>query len=98
MLFRIQSAYYLGAKNPSNLDTLIEIATNIGINAGDFADQISSDEIEIELHRELQFARALGMNSFPSLVLKNNDSYWNIPIDYHNPEIMIPSGKRHPLN
>ncbi len=89
LLFGIQSAYYLCAKNPSNLDTLIEVASHMGIEANDFADQISGDDIEIKLQLELQFARSLGMNSFPSLVLKNNDSYWNIPIDYHNPASMI---------
>ena len=56
MILGIQQAYYLNAKNPSNVDVLSEIADNIGLNVKKFKQDINSPAIELLLKEQLQLA------------------------------------------
>lgn len=87
MLTAIQHAYYLQAKNPSNLDVLTQLAVNIGLNSADFVSQFQSDKLQEQLLKEITFSRNLPINGFPSLVLANNAQATVIPIDYQNWQI-----------
>jgi len=78
----IRQAYYQQARNPSDLDVLIDIAVSIGLYRQRFIDDISSDECESQLQKEIQQCRDLDVFSFPSLVLKQGKSYTSLDIDY----------------
>lgn len=86
MITTIQQAYYQHAKNPSNRDTLIDCAKNIGIATEAFANALDSDETKQRLVAELNFAQSIGGNSFPSLILHNkrDRTLHLLPIDYLN--------------
>lgn len=88
MIQGIQEAYYLQAKNPSKLNTLIEVATSIGLNPEQFTHDINSQAIEQQLQEQLQLARQLSSQGFPSLVLRQRDSFYAIPLDYNNSHAM----------
>ena len=86
----IQRAYYLHARNPSDRDTLIALAGEIGADTGRFAADLDSPETRQELEREMTRARHLGVNGFPSLVLDPGDGAARpVPVNYHAPRAML---------
>jgi len=84
MLLTIQQAYYLDAKNPSDLATLLNIAGKIGLDEKRFADDIASKACQKTLEHEIKLCRDMGINSFPSLILKQAKSYTLLDIDYND--------------
>jgi putative protein-disulfide isomerase len=46
MIEAIQQAYYLDARNPSDVDTLIDLAAEIGLDRERFSGEISGDAVE----------------------------------------------------
>ncbi len=86
MTTAIQNAYYQQARNPSDSSTLINIASEIGLDSVEFTRQLRSPEVEEELQRQIAFSRSIGADSFPSLVLEVDGSRWPIAIDYNHAE------------
>lgn len=78
----IQHAYYQEAKNPSLDSTLIACAKKTELNIEKFSAKLNSTEIKIKLAEQVQFARTLGVNSYPSLRLVLEDEVHNIAINY----------------
>lgn len=85
----IQRAYYQQARNPSEVDTLVEVAVEIGLDRERFVQDIASEQTERELQRQLAFAHSIGANSYPSLTLSINGSRWPVAIDYNTPAPML---------
>ncbi len=86
MTASIQDGYYQQARNPSDEKTLIEIAVEQGMERQTFATLLSSEQVETELQAQISKARAIGVDSFPSLVLESGTSRWPIAVDYHHHE------------
>lgn len=84
MCLAIQEAYYLNAKNPSEVTTLIKIATSIGLNGDLFEQQINSDKLKQQLDHEITRVRAMPIQGFPSLVLSVDGELFPIRLDYKN--------------
>ncbi|WP_068547410.1 DsbA family protein [Thalassotalea crassostreae] len=84
MYLAIQQAYYLKAKNPSDLSTLTKIAKGLGLNEADFVKKMASESLNNQLRDEIRLARAMPINGFPSLVLAINGNKYPIVIDYLN--------------
>ena len=84
MIHAIQQAYYLQARNPSNIEVLTDIAVNLGIDKQHFMQQIGSDELNQQLMTELAFARQLPIQGFPSLVLQYQQQFYPIQLDYQD--------------
>lgn len=82
MVDGIQAAYYLQARNPSNLDTLITIATAIGLDANAFAEEMVDETLNQRLLTEINQVRELPVQGFPSLVLT--------PVDEQQRETAVP--------
>ena len=82
MTTAIQTAYYTQARNPSDDATLIELADEIGLSHTDFTAARNSDETQRELLSEMELTTELAARSFPSLLLKMEDSVRTIPINY----------------
>jgi putative protein-disulfide isomerase len=78
----IQRAYYEQARNPSDKETLVVLAREIGLDADTFANALTSPAVDEQLDREIGHSRALGARGFPSLVLVDGDVSRLIPIDY----------------
>ncbi|MFT7481048.1 MAG: putative protein-disulfide isomerase [Gammaproteobacteria bacterium] len=84
MFEAIQRAYYLDARNPSDLSTLDALAAGLvpPIDREQFADDLRSSLIDQRLHADLDEARSLGASSFPTLLLLSDElhviaSGWN---------------------
>jgi putative protein-disulfide isomerase len=82
VIFAIQEAYYLQAKNPSDLSVLVDVAQGIGLDATAFAAELSGAAVEAALQAELAFARQAPINGFPSLVLRTASGMQPIGLDY----------------
>lgn len=67
MLDAIQRAYYQQARNPSDEDTLVELAVELGIDGEAFRGRLRDPEIEAALKAHLALRSQLGASSFPSL-------------------------------
>ena len=78
----IQKAYYLNAQNPSNEDTLIKIAKDIGLNEKLFKEDLKSTEVNKNLLDQIQITKTMPISGFPSLVLVKNSNLERIKIDY----------------
>ncbi|WP_153914780.1 DsbA family protein [Shewanella sp. TC10] len=86
MILAIQQAYYLQAKNPSDIDTLIDAAVNIGIDEQAFKARLLSTELNQKFITELHAVHQLPIRGFPSLVLEVNGQAVGVPLDYTNPQ------------
>lgn len=89
MTSAIQLAYYRQARNPSKVETLIDIAAEIGLDREDFAVTIAAPETERELQRQIAFAAEIGADAYPALILELNGSRWPVGIDYNDPAPML---------
>jgi len=89
MIFEIQKAYYLEARNPSDIDTLEMLAAQLGLDTETFRKDIASSDTEAELQRQISFARASGVSGFPSLALEAHGQLVPISVDYKNYEASL---------
>lgn len=89
MIEAIQEAYYLKAKNPSDIDTLSECALSIGMEPESFERAMTGDTVNEALKVELDFVRQLGVGNFPTLVLKSAGKWFEIALDYRDASNLI---------
>jgi len=94
MIEQIQHAYYLHAKNPSDLDTLAECAHKLGLKKDSFTKTMEHIKTAELLEREINQARQLGLNSFPSLAVLAGNRIIHINLDYQNADNMLSEIKR----
>jgi putative protein-disulfide isomerase len=89
MTLRIQQAYYLEARNPSDDETLLELAADIGLDVDRFARALVDPAIQQKLLAEIQSARAMGINGFPSLAVVDAQGRLNhIGLNYTDADAM----------
>ena len=89
MTYAIQQAYYLQARNPSDNETLIELAVEIGLSKKRFKEDLTSDETNNVLMQEIKTARELQLNSFPSLLLVKDNRSIRVQHDYNDASIIM---------
>jgi len=82
MIIAIQEAYYLNAKNPSDTETLLLVAAELGLDAEKFSRDLFSEKLEKVFMQELRLAHSLPINGFPSMVLQYHEQVHVIPLDY----------------
>lgn len=84
MIEGIQRAYYLEAKNPSDHEVLFDVARQIGLTMKRFEEDYYSARLDSEFQEEMEFARQIGGNSFPSLLLETTNGIVELPINYQD--------------
>jgi putative protein-disulfide isomerase len=89
MTQQIQQAYYLQARNTSDNSTLIELASEIGLDQEVFADDLASNQTQQSLLDEISLSKSLGVNGFPSLVLERDGRYELIQTNYTKADSML---------
>jgi len=89
IILAIQQAYYLQAKNPSDADVLIDLASEIGLDEMRFAADLQTQETQNRLHRECELAGNIGAQGFPSLIVAHEGVYQSVPIDYCDATLML---------
>lgn len=91
----IQRAYYQEARNPADESTLITLANEIGLDQESFTQTLRSPNTQSQLMAEIQQAHRMGITSFPSLLLRQEQRFDNIAIDYHDYRTMLQSIHRY---
>jgi len=74
MFEAIQRAYYTEARNPSLVETLIELAGEIGLDGQAFASDLQAAETESRLQADFDLRRRLQATAFPSLILEHGST------------------------
>lgn len=89
MTQRIQQAYYQQARNPSNNDTLVELAGEIGLDPQRFLKQLLDESTHQQLLNEISIARSMGINGFPSLALEHDGRLESVLVNYSDVNAML---------
>jgi len=89
MTARIQQAYYQEARNPSDDETLIELAEDIGLEVDAFTGSLKSEATQQQLVDEINKARSMGMDSFPSLMVEQGGDLHALMINYTDVDAML---------
>ncbi len=85
----IQRAYYREARNPSDVEVLVALAGEIGLDTQRFAQDLASPEIEQQMQDGFNIRRSMNANQFPSLVIRNNASVTFITRGYNDAETVL---------
>ena len=86
MIEKIQYAYYMDAKNPSDDSTLISLATDLGLDKDQFEKDLNALETQQQLESEMMLGRQIGAQGFPSMILVKDQQAQYLPLDYNNAE------------
>ncbi|WP_394248146.1 DsbA family protein [Vibrio profundi] len=91
MLEAIQHAYYLRAMLPHATETHIQLAEELGLNVQQFTNDLSGKLLEGELDDQLSFKEAMGVASYPTLMLEVNGIFTEVELDYQSTEPTLSS-------
>lgn len=89
MIHAIQQAYYQQAQNPSDTDTLLQLAAQLQLDTQAFEALLTSDEIQQALEQQISIAHSLGAQGFPSLYLQCGDQIHPLSYGYAGPEKIL---------
>lgn len=65
----LQRAYYLEARNPSEEDTLIQVAGEQGLDERAFRDLLNGAEVEADFAKDRERCAEIGLTAFPTLAV-----------------------------
>ncbi len=89
MILAIQQAYYLQARNPSEPETLGQLADEIGLEGERFRAEQHSAPVQRALEQEIRQGLRMGARGFPSLVLERAGAYRLLDYSYTDPEVVL---------
>lgn len=89
MFHAIQQAYYLEARNPSDAETLVQIAEEVGLDAGRFAGDLVSNHTDELLHEDFALRRSLHADKFPTLILEHDDNQLWLAYGYEEEDMVV---------
>lgn len=89
MIEAIQRGYYLRAMNPSEPETLVRFAGEVGLDVERFGRDLLSEETETEFRRQLNHRRHLGVRTFPSLMLAHDGRISHISHDHKDYRVSL---------
>ncbi len=69
----LQKEFFVNGKNMHDLNVYSKIAEELGIDSDIFKKEFSSKELIDETFKQFKFTNELGVQSYPSLVLVNNN-------------------------
>ena len=70
----LQRAYFLDARNPSDYETLISLAKEIGLDPVQFQKDLNSSIVKQAFRDELNQVRSLGVSGFPTVIWHQKDA------------------------
>ena len=89
MILAIQQAYYLQARNPSDLTTLIELGEELDFDMVRYESDMKSDTTQLTLLGEIQQNKEFGVQGFPSLVVKDFESTSLVALEFGNVDAIV---------
>lgn len=89
MIRAIQEAYYQRAMNPSDEETLFQLAKELNLDEKQFKKDIYDKSIIEEFEQMMNLRRRFRLNSFPSLAVKYKKEVYPINITYNEAKKII---------
>lgn len=89
MIHAIQDAYYRQARNPSDTETLCDLAAQLGLDSDEFTERLHASATRQALHDEIRFVRSIGGSHFPSLFLQHQQAIQAVPLHYNDAQITL---------
>ncbi|WP_108651973.1 DsbA family protein [Dongshaea marina] len=84
MIDALQRAYYLRALNPSDTQTHLKLAAELGLDLARFEKELTSDALNKRMLREIKLAHSLPIRGFPSMVLLHQGKSHPIELNYQD--------------
>ncbi len=89
MISGIQKAYYRDALNPSDKDTLLQIAATIGLDTQRFAQDLESSAVENKFQDHLGLTREFGVQGFPCIVIEQGQNINYLAQGYCDKDVLL---------
>jgi len=85
----VQSAFYKDNKNMHLVESYYDALNSVNIDKREFTELFNSDQLKNDVKKDFQMAASLGVNSFPTILLKVGKEYSVIAKGYAKGEEMI---------
>jgi len=85
----VQHAFYVKNKDMSDLETYLEIAGELGLDSGDFAERFEAEDTRYETRSDFQLAAEMGISGFPSIILRHKDQLYLAANGYRSAEDLL---------
>jgi putative protein-disulfide isomerase len=72
--------------NPSDVDTLAQLATEMNLDVDRFTDDLASEKTEDSLRQQVEFSRQSPIDGFPSLTMDVGGTLVSVQRDYQDPK------------
>ena len=74
LLRRIREATFIEARRTSQIDVILDLATQAGYNAADFIDEYTTGNAHADFMQDRMLCRRNGITGFPSYLVRNDDT------------------------
>lgn len=78
----VHRAFYYEDKDTTDADTLADLAQGVGVDRQAFFDAFESSEIKAETADEFDRSRQMGVNGYPTVLLKDGDDFGMLTAGY----------------
>lgn len=89
MFHAIQRAYYLEARNPSDGETLVQLAGEADLDPDRFSADLLSDHTDELLHKDFELRRSLHADKFPTMILEHDDNQFWLAYGYEEEDLVV---------
>ncbi len=89
MFHAIQRAYYMEVRNPSNPETLVQLAGEMGLDSKRFSQDLVSTHTDALLHQDFDLRRSLHADKFPTMILEYNDNQLWLAYGYEEEDLVV---------
>ena len=89
MFQAIQRAYYLEARNPSDAETLVQLAGELNLDTQRFSEDLVSTHTDELLHRDFELRRSLHADKFPTMILEHDDNQLWLAYGYEEEDMVV---------
>lgn len=85
----VQKTFYLENEHTSSLNTYLKIAKDLDIDLEDFESRFNSESAKIATRRDFEYSGSLGINSFPTLIVKKGEEYHLVSRGYTKSDAIL---------
>ncbi len=90
----VQKAFYYENKQTTEVDTYLTIAKKLGMDVKEFEKRFNSEAAKVETIKDFEYGGSLGVNSFPTLILKKGEEYHLVSRGYTESEAILTAIKQ----
>ncbi|MXW05739.1 MAG: DsbA family protein [Gemmatimonadetes bacterium] len=89
MFHAIQRAYYLEARNPSDAETLVQLAGELNLDTQRFSEDLTSARTDELLHEDFALRRSLHADKFPTMILEHDGNQFWLAYGYEEEALVV---------